>query len=80
MGGSDEGALRSLQLGGWLELYSFEDLTRTGGFSSKIVHSTSLLSGEGLSSSLAVVRMFYFSPFGHFHGYECINISSIYNS
>ena len=66
--GSDDGALRSLQLGGLLELYSSEDLTRTGGFSSKIVHSTSLLSGEGLSSSLAVGRMLYFSPCGHFIG------------
>ena len=68
MDGSDDGALRSLQLGGLLELYSSEDLTRTGGFSSKIVHSTSLLSGEGLSSSLAVGRMLYFSPCGHFIG------------
>lgn len=80
LGGSDDGTLRSLQLGGRLGLYSFEDLTRTGEFSSKIVHSTSLLSGEGLSSSLAVGRMLYFSPFGHFHWYECIIISFIYNS
>ena len=80
MGGSDDGTLRSLQLSGRLGLYSFEDLTKTGGFSSKIVHSTSLLSGGGLSSSLAVGRMLYFSPFGHFYWYECINISSIYHS